>query len=135
MTLLIAATRRLAPGSVVEWSVPASAEAVGGIREAAGKQLAQWHLEPLSFSTELILSELLTNAIRHGGEPIRVRLIRSRNLVCEVYDASSTSPHLRYAESTDEGGRGLFIVAQLSARWGTRYTERGKVIWAELPRI
>ncbi len=51
-----------------------------------------------------------------------------------MWDGSSTSPHLRYAATTDEGGRGLFLVAQYAERWGTRYTERGKVIWAELSR-
>ena len=92
-----------------------------------------WGLEELSFTTELILSELVTNAIRYGGEPIRVRMLRDRSLICEVFDSSSTSPHLRYATMTDEGGRGLFLVAQLADRWGTRYLPAGKVIWAEQP--
>jgi anti-sigma regulatory factor (Ser/Thr protein kinase) len=88
-------------------------------------------LEELVFTTELILSELITNAIRYGAAPVRVRLVRDRTLTCEVWDASSTAPHLRYAATTDEGGRGLFLVAQLSEVWGTRYTPEGKVIWAE----
>jgi hypothetical protein len=53
------------------------------------------------------------------------------SLICEVSDGSSTSPHLRRAATTDEGGRGLFLVAQFARRWGTRYTGRGKVIWSE----
>ncbi|MFE2029457.1 ATP-binding protein, partial [Streptomyces hygroscopicus] len=72
------------------------------------------------------------NAIRHATGPIRVQLLRDRALICEVSDTSSTSPHLRYAATTDEGGRGLFLVAQFAERWGTRYTADGKVIWAEL---
>ena len=60
-----------------------------------------------------------------------MRLLRDRTLICEVSDSSSTSPHLRYAATTDEGGRGLFLVAQFAERWGTRYTPEGKVIWAE----
>ncbi|MYR60511.1 histidine kinase, partial [Streptomyces sp. SID625] len=84
-----------------------------------------------AFTTELILSELVTNAIRYGSAPIRVRVLRDTALICEVFDSSNTSPHLRYAASTDEGGRGLFLVAQLADRWGTRYTSTGKVIWAE----
>ncbi|MFE1785909.1 ATP-binding protein, partial [Streptomyces sp. NPDC059506] len=83
------------------------------------------------FATELIVSELLTNAIRYGGGPIQLRLIRDRALTCEVFDGSSTSPRLRRAKSTDEGGRGLFLVAQLADRWGTRHTADGKVIWTE----
>ena len=71
--------------------------------------------------------------MRHGGAPIKVRMLHERHLVCEVYDSSSTSPHLRYATMTDEGGRGLFLVAQLAERWGTRYLPAGKVIWAEQP--
>ncbi|MBO1420375.1 ATP-binding protein, partial [Streptomyces sp. FH025] len=65
--------------------------------------------------------------------PIRVRLLRDRALICEVSDGSSTSPHLRYAATEDEGGRGLFLVAQFADRWGTRYTATGKVIWTEQP--
>ena len=95
-------------------------------------QLAAWGLEDIAFTTELILSELITNAIRYGAEPIRVRLLHNRTLICEVSDGSSTSPPARRAATTDEGGRGLFLVAQFAERWGTRYTPGGKVIWAEL---
>lgn len=87
----------------------------------------------MAFTTELILSELVTNAIRYGSGTIQVRVLRDRSLICEVSDNSSTSPRLRYAATTDEGGRGLFLVAQLAERWGTRYTPAGKVIWAEQP--
>lgn len=90
-------------------------------------------LDELAFTTELVLSELVTNAIRYGNGPIGVRMLLDRTLICEVFDGSSTSPHLRYAATTDEGGRGLFLVAQLTDRWGTRYTPEGKVIWAEQP--
>lgn len=95
------------------------------------EQLSAWGLDGLAFTAELILSELITNAIRYGTELIHVRMLRDRTLVCEVSDSSNTSPHLRYAATTDEGGRGLFLVARLAERWGTRYTPRGKVIWCE----
>ena len=100
-------------------------------RRPAARPSGAW--TELAFTTELILSELVTNAIRYGSGPIRVRLLRDRSLICEVSDGSSTSPHLRYAATTDEGGRGLFLVAQFTERWGTRYTPDGKVIWAEQP--
>nr|WP_051805039.1 SpoIIE family protein phosphatase [Streptomyces sp. NRRL F-2747] len=133
IALLIADTRRLEADRIAEWEVPADPAAVSRVRGAASAQLGAWGLGDLSFTAELILSELITNAIRYGNAPIRVRMLRDRSLICEVSDGSSTSPHLRYAATTDEGGRGLFLVAQYAERWGTRYTERGKVIWAELP--
>ena len=110
--------------------------AVAAVRTEASRRLSGWGLEELAFTTELILSELVTNSIRYAAGPIEVRLLRDRGLICEVADASGTSPHLRYAETTDEGGRGLFLVAQLGERWGVRYTTQGKIIWVEqrLPR-
>ncbi|MCX5374947.1 SpoIIE family protein phosphatase [Streptomyces sp. NBC_00091] len=132
IALLIADTRRLEPGRIAEWEVPDDPAAVSRVRREATGRLEAWGLEAASFTAELILSELVTNAIRYGTAPVRVRLLHDRNLICEVSDGSSTSPHLRYAATTDEGGRGLFLVAQYAERWGTRYTQRGKVIWAEL---
>lgn len=85
----------------------------------------------LAMDAELATSELVTNAIRHATGPIRLRLLRQPGLICEVTDTSNTSPRLRHARTLDEGGRGLFLVAQLTHRWGTRYTHEGKIIWAE----
>ena len=133
IALIVARTRALAADQIAEWPVPADPAAVGEVRAAVSRRLAEWGLDELTFSTELILSELVTNALRYGGGPIHVRVLRDRNLICEVFDSSSTSPHLRYAAMTDEGGRGLFLVAQLAERWGTRYLPAGKVIWAEQP--
>ncbi|MFF7547517.1 SpoIIE family protein phosphatase [Streptomyces canus] len=133
IALIVARTRALAADRIAEWQVPADPAAVSDVRAAVSRQLARWELDELGFTTELILSELVTNAIRYGGDPIQVRMLYDRTLICEVFDSSSTSPHLRYAAMTDEGGRGLFLVAQLSDRWGTRYTPEGKVIWAEQP--
>ncbi|MDN0197882.1 SpoIIE family protein phosphatase [Streptomyces sp. S.PNR 29] len=133
IALIVARTRALGPDRVAEWQVPSDPAAVGEVRAQVTRRLAEWGLDELTFTTELILSELVTNAIRYGGEPIHVRVLCDRSLICEVFDSSSTSPHLRYAAMTDEGGRGLFLVAQLAERWGTRYTPAGKVIWAEQP--
>ncbi|WP_257153870.1 SpoIIE family protein phosphatase [Streptomyces lunaelactis] len=133
VALLIAQTRTLDADHVIEWAVPFEPSAVGAMRAVVVEKLDEWGLSDLAFGTELVLSELITNAIRYGSAPVRVRLLRDRTLTCEVSDGSSTSPHLRYAATTDEGGRGLFLVAQLSRRWGTRYTPEGKVIWAEQP--
>ncbi|MFI6155374.1 SpoIIE family protein phosphatase [Kitasatospora sp. NPDC051170] len=133
IALLVARTRVLAPDHVAEWEVASDPAAVREVRAAVARRLEAWGLDEAAFVTELILSELVTNAIRYGSGPIRVRLLRDRALICEVSDGSSTSPHLRYAASEDEGGRGLFLVAQFADRWGTRYTATGKVIWTEQP--
>ncbi|MFJ9821354.1 SpoIIE family protein phosphatase [Streptomyces sp. NPDC101151] len=139
IALLVARTRRLDPAHVAEWQVPQEPAAVSPVRTACARRLTEWGLEEIVFTAELILSELITNAVRYGAEPIAVRLIRTEpisgfdagTLIFEVSDGSGTSPRLRRANVTDEGGRGLFLVAQSTERWGTRYTPTGKVIWAE----
>ncbi|WP_406380705.1 SpoIIE family protein phosphatase [Streptomyces sp. NBC_01618] len=136
VALLIARTRAVPPDHVADWDVPFDFAVVAGMRALVAEKLDDWGLSELAFATELVLSELITNAIRYGSAPVTVRLLYDRTLTCEVADGSSTSPHLRYAAVMDEGGRGLFLVARLTERWGTRYTPQGKVIWAEmaLPR-
>jgi PAS domain S-box-containing protein len=131
IALLLTRTHALGADRVVSWDVPADPAAVGEVRALAMRQVADWGLAELAMTTELLVSELVTNAIRYATPPIRLRLVRDTRLACEVADGSSTAPRLRHARSTDEGGRGLFLVAQLSHRWGARYTGDGKVIWAE----
>ncbi|WP_449486310.1 SpoIIE family protein phosphatase [Streptomyces avidinii] len=131
IALLVARTRTVPADRIATWELSADPARVGEIRAAAARQLSRWGLDGLAFATELLLSELVTNAIRYGTEPIQVRLIHDRALICEVSDGSSTAPHMRRAATTDEGGRGLFLVAQVAQSWGTRYTPHGKVIWAE----
>ncbi|MEV4921000.1 SpoIIE family protein phosphatase [Streptomyces tirandamycinicus] len=129
--LLVARTHALGPGRVASWDLPSDPAVVSTARSLVTRQLSAWALDDAAFATELIASELVTNAIRYAGAPVRLRLIRDHVLTCEVSDGSSTSPRLRHARTTDEGGRGLLLVAQCSERWGTRYTEDGKTIWAE----
>ncbi|MDX3696680.1 SpoIIE family protein phosphatase [Streptomyces europaeiscabiei] len=131
IALLVARTHAFDPRRIAAWELPADPARVSEVRAAALRQMTDWGLDDAAFAAELMLSELVTNAIRHGTGPIRVRLLHDRSLICEVSDTSSTAPHLRRAATTDEGGRGLFLVAQLSQSWGTRYTPEGKVIWAE----
>ena len=129
--LLLARTRALNTDQVATWDLPADPSAVAGIRNEVAGRLGVWGLEDVAFTTELVVSELVTNAIRYGQEPIRLRLIHDRELICEVSDAGMAAPHLRPARLMDEGGRGLLLVAQLSRRWGVRYGPEGKAIWAE----
>ncbi|MGW1893216.1 SpoIIE family protein phosphatase [Streptomyces sp. NPDC002004] len=129
--LLLARTRRLGADHVAQWELPTDPAAVSRARKEATAQLGIWGLDHLTFTTELIVSELVTNAMRHATGPIQLRLIRDRTLICEVSDGGHTSPHLRRAATDDEGGRGLFLVAQMTRQWGTRYTSTGKTIWTE----
>ncbi|MER6955857.1 SpoIIE family protein phosphatase [Streptomyces sp. NPDC000618] len=131
VALLMARTHRLAADRVADWELPADPAAVAEARKTASLRLAEWGLAELSFTTELVVSELVTNAIRYATGPIRLRLIRGRTLVCEVFDGGATAPHLRHPRATDEGGRGLLLVSQVTQRWGTRFLGEGKVIWAE----
>ncbi|EGX56842.1 magnesium or manganese-dependent protein phosphatase [Streptomyces zinciresistens K42] len=131
VALLLARTRALGDDRIATWDVPPDPEQVAATRQAATGQLRAWGLDEAAFVTELVVSELVTNAIRYGSSPIQLRLIRDRTLICEVSDGSSTSPHLRRAHAYDEGGRGLLLVAQLTQRWGSRQTAGGKTIWAE----
>ncbi|GAB3002676.1 hypothetical protein GCM10023080_080440 [Streptomyces pseudoechinosporeus] len=132
IALLVARTRALGPEQVAQWEqLPSDPAVVTRARAAVTRQLSAWDLDELAFTTELVAGELVTNAIRHETGPVQLRLLRDRALICEVSDGNSTSPRLRRATTEDEGGRGLFLVAQLTERWGTRYTSTGKIIWTE----
>ncbi|MEU9384412.1 SpoIIE family protein phosphatase [Streptomyces sp. NPDC048279] len=130
-TLLLARPRSLPPSQIATWDLPSDPAVVGQARALATAQLTEWGLEGLVAATELIVSELVTNAVRHGAGPLTLRLIRHEVLVCEVTDTSDSVPRLRHARPTDEGGRGLFLVAQLASRRGTRNSPAGKTVWAE----
>ncbi|MEU6656108.1 SpoIIE family protein phosphatase [Streptomyces sp. NPDC046900] len=129
--LLIAHTRAVDAGDVASCILPDDPRAAGQAREFVRQQLAAWGLDDLAITTELLASELIGNVIRHAKGPIRLRLLRSRSLTCEVYDGSLSTPRIRHAAYTDEGGRGLQLVAALSRRWGARYLRDGKCIWTE----
>jgi len=131
VALLIARTHALDDDQVATWDLPADPAIVASARRQVAERLANWGLHDAAFTTELVVSELVTNAIRHAQSPIQLRLIRDRTLICEVSDGSSTAPHLRRARAFDEGGRGLLLVSRLAMRWGTRQTPHGKTIWAE----
>ncbi|WP_431954983.1 SpoIIE family protein phosphatase [Actinacidiphila sp. bgisy167] len=132
VTLLLVRTRALRPAQVASWTLPCDESAVCRARRLAADQLTSWGLDGLEHSTRLLVSELVTNAVRHGAGPIDLRLIRHQALTCEVFDTGVCAPRLRTARGTDENGRGLFLVGQLSRRWGTRSAAEGKVVWAEL---
>lgn len=133
IALLMARVQGLPAESVGDWTLPREPRSVGRAREYARGQLLSWDLEPLVDTTELLVSELVTNALRYGEGEIRLRLLLDRTLVCEVWDSGLVQPRRRRARDTDEGGRGLQLVGLLSAAWGSRRTPRGKTVWFELP--
>jgi PAS domain S-box-containing protein len=133
IALLVARVQGLPQDHISDWSLAREPRSVGRARELAREQLTAWGLEPLVDTTELLVSELVTNALRYGDGEIRLRLLRDRTLVCEVWDAGLVQPRRRRARDTDEGGRGLQLVGLLSAAWGSRRTPHGKTVWFELP--
>jgi PAS domain S-box-containing protein len=136
VALLVARTHALDSDRVATWDLPADPAIVAYARKQVAATLCGWGLDGAAFITGLVVSELVTNAIRHAESPIQLRLIRDRTLICEVSDGSSTAPHLRRAHALDEDGRGLLLISRLTQRWGTRQAAHGKTIWAEqaLPR-
>lgn len=132
IALLMARIQGLPLDAVGDWRLPRELRSVGRARELARNQLLAWDLDDLVDTAELLVSELVTNALRYGEGEIRLRLLRDRTLVCEVWDAGLVQPRRRRARDTDEGGRGLQLVGMLSAAWGARRTPRGKTVWFEL---
>ncbi|GAA2240814.1 hypothetical protein GCM10010232_29800 [Streptomyces amakusaensis] len=132
IALLMARVQGLPAEAVGDWQLPREPRSVGRARELARALLASWELSALVDTVELLVSELVTNALRYGEGEIRLRLLLDRTLVCEVWDAGLVQPRRRRARDTDEGGRGLQLVDLMSAAWGSRRTPRGKTVWFEL---
>ncbi|MFF5547741.1 SpoIIE family protein phosphatase [Streptomyces olivaceoviridis] len=132
VALLLARVHALPEDRMACWEFPSDPAAVARARALTRAQLAAWGMSELDFNTGLVVSELVTNAVRYGGPgPVGLRLLRDDSLICEVSDGSNTSPRIRRAATTEEGGRGLFLVAQFTKSWGARYMPQGKTVWAE----
>ncbi|MFF3516178.1 SpoIIE family protein phosphatase [Streptomyces sp. NPDC002573] len=130
--LLLARTHPFPADQVATWHLEQHPKAAATARTHAQLQLKHWGVdEETAYTTEMIVSELVTNAVRYGTAPLRLQLIKDRTLTCEVHDGNALAPRLRHAKTIDEGGRGLFIIAQLAQNWGVRYSLDGKTIWAE----
>lgn len=132
IALLAARFEGIAPSDVAYWFLEPEDAAPGRARRLARRALARWDLEELTDSVELLISEVVTNAVRYAERPVTLRLLRTDVLRCEVGDDSPQLPRQRRARDTDEGGRGLFLVNRLARRWGATRLSGGKVVWFEL---
>lgn len=134
IALLAARFDGIAPSDVAYWYLDPEDAAPGRARRLARRALSRWGLEDLTDSVELLVSEVVTNAVRYASRPITLRLLRTDVLRCEVGDDVPQLPRLRQARATDEGGRGLYLVNRLARRWGATRLSTGKVVWFEVNR-
>ncbi|MFD8932673.1 SpoIIE family protein phosphatase [Streptomyces mirabilis] len=134
IALLAARFDGIAPSDVAYWHLEPEDAAPGRARRLARRALARWGMEDMSDSVELLVSEVVTNAVRYASRPVTLRLLRTDVLRCEVGDDVPQLPRLRQARATDEGGRGLYLVNKLARRWGATRLSTGKVVWFELSR-
>ncbi|MEU7634888.1 SpoIIE family protein phosphatase [Streptomyces sp. NPDC039016] len=132
IALLAARFDGIAPSDVAYWYLDPKAQTAGQARRLARRALARWGLEELSDQLELLVSEVVTNAVRYAERPVTLRLLRTDVLRCEVGDDVPQLPRLRQARPSDEGGRGLYLVNRMARRWGATRLSMGKVVWFEL---
>ncbi|WP_275463120.1 SpoIIE family protein phosphatase [Streptomyces noursei] len=132
IALLAARFDGIAPSDVAYWYLDPKAQTAGQARRLARRALARWGLEELSDQLELLVSEVVTNAVRYAERPVTLRLLRTDVLRCEVGDDVPQLPRLRHARPSDEGGRGLYLVNRMARRWGATRLSMGKVVWFEL---
>ncbi|MEU6166862.1 ATP-binding SpoIIE family protein phosphatase [Streptomyces tanashiensis] len=129
--LLVARTESEDAADLREWQLPEGGRAASVARHLVTDQLATWDLTELADVFELVVSELVGNALRYGNGPGRIRLLRGDRLVVEVSDTGPDLPQIQHADLSDEGGRGLQLINMLCRRWGSCRTVTGKVVWAE----
>jgi PAS domain S-box-containing protein len=131
--LVLLRTRTFPPGQTATWQFGPDPEEARRARAHTRSKLAAWNIdEDTAQAAELVISELVTNAIRYGTPPMWLRIIKDLSISVEVHDGSPVAPRLRHPGTLDEFGRGLGIVGRLVEAWSTRYTPEGKIVWAEL---
>ncbi|MFJ8537851.1 SpoIIE family protein phosphatase [Streptomyces sp. NPDC093591] len=133
IALLAARFEGILPETVAYWYLAPRPQTAGQARRLTRRTLHLWGLDSLMESTELLVSEVVANAVRFASRPITLRLLCTDVLRCEVGDDSPVVPRMRHARLSDEGGRGLFLVDQLALRWGATRVSTGKVVWFEQP--
>lgn len=133
VALLMARLNGIEPDDVAEWRISLDPADVGRARAVVREQLHDWGLTKPAETAELLVSELVTNAVRHShSRPVELRLVRGDTLLCEVDDDDHELPTLLSAGPGDEQGRGLRVVSTLAREWGASRTKAGKTVWFEL---
>jgi len=132
--LVIRVPAGLEDACVAELTLPANPTAAAEAREFTSRTIGAWGLGDDLESAGLLVSEVVTNAVRHSDEPVELRLRRAqRALYVEVADRDPRVPRPRRGALEDEQGRGLQLLERLTARWGARPLADGKVVWFEIP--
>jgi CheY-like chemotaxis protein/anti-sigma regulatory factor (Ser/Thr protein kinase) len=116
--------------------LPKELTSVRMARRFVAKTLEEWHLDPLMDDALLVTSELAANAITHAESDCQIRLsLNPASLRIDVVDTGAGTPEPQPASATEEGGRGLHLVAAITSAWGLEMVPGdGKVVWAELAR-
>ncbi|MFI0722280.1 SpoIIE family protein phosphatase [Streptomyces sp. NPDC021224] len=133
IALLAARFDGIAPSDVAYWFLEPQPQTPGRARRLVRQALRRWDLEDQLEAAELLVSEIVTNAVRYAERPITLRLLRTDVLRCEVGDDAPLLPRMRHAAPEEEGGRGLYLVNRMAQRWGATRLGAGKVVWFELP--
>ena len=131
IAILIARLSRIPADHHVTWTLASELTSAAEARSLIREPLQRWGLSELVPTTQLLVSELVTNAIRYATGEVTLRMVLEGTLVCEILDGSAALPRLRHAGRDEECGRGLEVVSQLSQRWGARRTPQGKIVWCE----
>jgi anti-sigma regulatory factor (Ser/Thr protein kinase) len=132
IAVLIAKLRRIPEDHRISFPLEAELSSVRQARAMIRDPLKRWGLEDLIPVTELLVSELVTNAIKYAkGETLLQLVLEPDRLVCEVHDTSPALPRVLQVDKDAENGRGLHVVSQMAARWGSRRSQTGKVVWCE----
>ena len=117
------------------WPLKQELVSVRRARQLVTAQLVDWAVPDLGDTAELLVSELVTNALRHTRGPLRLNLrLRDSDLLCEVEDIESTGPVRNIAGPDSEGGRGTELLDLLANAWGSVRTATGKSVWFALHR-
>ncbi|MEV7678416.1 SpoIIE family protein phosphatase [Streptomyces sp. NPDC088341] len=132
VALLMARLNGIPDGDVAEYELAVDPREVGRARRMVRERLLGWSLPHAVETAELMVSELVTNALHHArAHRVGLRLVRTDALLCEVTDDEPAPATLLNAGRDDESGRGLRVVSSLAREWGTSSTAHGKTVWFE----